>query len=102
MGKLKIERLTISSGSSLATYDREKSSEELFLEDTDELDVYKVTLREGTYGHTGEVAEEGEFEATLSIGGSRHGHVVTQVPGHTRDGEPETIILKLKVSTKAR
>ena len=97
MGKMKVERLTISSGSSLATYDREKSSEELFLENTDELDVYQVTLREGTYGHTGEVREEGEFDATLSIGGSLHGHVLTQISGRTREGEPETIILTLKV-----
>jgi hypothetical protein len=93
---LKVERLTISSSSNLATYDREKSSEELFLEDTDELDVYKITLREGTYGHTGEVTKEGEFEATLSIGGSLHGHVVTQMPGRTREDEPETIVLTLK------
>ncbi|MBJ2205679.1 hypothetical protein JFT33_03620 [Pseudomonas carnis] len=96
MGKLKVERLTISSGSSLATYDREKSSEELFLENTDELDIYKVTLREGTYGHTGEVHEEGEFEASLSVGGSLHGFVVSQFPGSTQDGQPETIILTLK------
>lgn len=96
MGKIKIDRLTISSGSSLATYDREKNSEELFLEDTDEQDVYRVTLREGTYGHTGEVRSEGEFEVSLSIGGSLHGHVVTQLPGNTREDEPETIILTLK------
>ncbi|UDI95293.1 hypothetical protein [Pseudomonas sp. IAC-BECa141] len=96
MGKIKIERLTVSSGSSLATYDREKSTEELFLEDTDELNVYKVTLREGTYGHTGEVRAQGEFEVDLSIGGSMHGHVVAQLLGRTQDGEPETIILTLE------
>ncbi|WP_460410399.1 MULTISPECIES: hypothetical protein [unclassified Pseudomonas] len=96
MGKIKIERLTISSGSSLATYDREKSTEDLYLEDTDELNVYKVTLREGTYGHTGEVRAQGEFEASLSIGSSMHGHVVSQLPGLTQEGEPETIILTLE------
>ncbi|CAI8803760.1 putative SCP2 domain-containing protein [Pseudomonas sp. IT-P74] len=97
MGKQKIDHLTIGAGSSTAIYDRKQSPEELFLEDTDELDVYKVTLREGTYGHNGQELKEGSFEITLSVGGSLCGYVITQMPDLTPEDEPESITLTLKV-----
>lgn len=96
MGKLKIDRLSIGTGSRAALYDRKQSPEELFLEDTDKIDVYRVTLREGTYSHAGDPALEGEFDATLSVGGSFQGHVITQIPGLTKEGEPGSITLTLQ------
>lgn len=97
MGKLKIEHLTIGTGSTFAIYDRKQSPEELFLEDTDELDVYKVTLREGTYSHIDQEFKEGHFEVTLSVGSSWHGYVISQMPDLTPESEPESITLTLKV-----
>ena len=45
MGKLKIDRLSIGTGSRAALYDRKQSPEELFLEDTDKIDVYRSEER---------------------------------------------------------
>jgi hypothetical protein len=97
VGKVKVERLTISAGSSLAIYDRNESSQDLFFEDTAELGVYKVTLVEGTYSHNGQEGEEGSFEANMSIGGSWHGHVLTSMADPTPDGVPASVTLTLKV-----
>ncbi|MNP62068.1 hypothetical protein D3C76_1573130 [compost metagenome] len=97
MGKLKVEHLTIGTGSRLAIYDRKQSPEELFLEDTAELDVYKVTLRDGTYSHIDQEFKEGHFEVALSVGSSWQGYVITQMPDMTPESEPESITLTLKV-----
>ena len=97
MGKLKVDRLTVSNGSSVAIYDRSKVAHELFLEDTDDLDVFQVTLVAGTYSHSGQEVEEGAFEVDLSVGGSCHGHVLHSMADRTPDGEPGSVTLKLKV-----
>ena len=97
MEKLKVDRLSIGTGSRAALYDRKESPEELFLEDTDEIDVYRVTLREGTFSHAGDPALEGEFDVTLSVGSSFQGYVITQIPDITKEGEPESITLTLQV-----
>lgn len=80
----------------MAIYDRSKSSAELFLEDTQDLDVFKVTLVEGTYGHTGHEVKQGEFTANLSVGGTIHGHVLTSMADSTPEGQPASVTLTLK------
>lgn len=80
----------------MAIYDRKKVSADLYFEETSELDVFKVTLVEGTYSHGGEELEEGRFDATMSAGGNLQGYVLTSMADPTPDGVPASVTLTLK------
>jgi hypothetical protein len=78
------------------SYDRSKSSAVLYLEETLELDISKVTLVAGAYGHTGLEVEQGQLEATVSTGGGLHGYVLTSMADQTPVGRSQSVTLTLK------
>jgi hypothetical protein len=99
MGSLMITRLTVSDGSRSVTYDSKQNQSRVFLEATEEPDIYKVVLREGQYGHLGDAAGIGFFDVELAAGPSIRGQVIGSVPAQTADGvnTPDILELTLKV-----
>lgn len=102
MGSVMITRLTVSDGSRSVMYDCKKNNGQLFLEGTDEQDVYKVVLRAGQYSHLGDAAGFGFFDVELAAGPSIRGEVIGSVPERTDDGvnTPDVLELKLRVNHK--
>ncbi|MFG0925986.1 hypothetical protein ACF8SB_09875 [Pseudomonas sp. CJQ_8] len=89
MSRVRVKRLSIGSIAGTALYDEHTCSP--LYADKIGSNVFKVTLADGNYDHSGDPLDEGQFEMDTDVG-SFHGYVEEQMPGL---GLPETIILTL-------
>ena len=90
VGKIKVERFSVGSGSDSAFYDYKTCPEPLYIETTDSFNEYKISLTDGNYSHSGNPAVEGAFEATLATGNLR-GYVKTAFFDNASDVAPGSI-----------
>ncbi|MCS4063663.1 hypothetical protein M2413_002641 [Pseudomonas putida] len=89
MAKVRVKRLSIGSQGGTALYD-EHTCKPLYADQATP-NVFKVTLTDGNYDHSGSPLDEGQFEMDTEVG-SFHGYVEKQIPGL---GLPESIVLTL-------
>lgn len=90
MGQIRIRRLSVGSGSRTAVYDERTCPQPLYAEHLGQ-NLFKVTLTDGNYYHSGDPSYEGQFEMDTAVS-VYSGYVQEQMPGI---GLPETIILTL-------
>ncbi|QXI31193.1 hypothetical protein [Pseudomonas vanderleydeniana] len=100
MGVSLITRLVASRGTGAVTYDILQSAAPVFLEETEERNIYRVVLRSGEFRYIKDAPCFGGFDAELAAGSIICGEVIGSISDHAAAGDNSPDLLVLSVLAK--
>ncbi|WP_017905974.1 hypothetical protein [Pseudomonas asplenii] len=95
-----ITRLVAGSASGMVVYDILQSAAPVFLEETEDEDVYRVVLRRGEFRCARDGSCFGCFDAELAVGSVISGEVLGSISDHAAAGGNAPDLLVLSVRAK--
>ncbi|KPA97037.1 MULTISPECIES: hypothetical protein [Pseudomonas] len=93
-----ITRLIAGCGTGAVTYDILQSAAPVFLEETEDRDIYRVVLRRGEFRYMKDAPCFGGFDAELAMGSTLCGEVLGSLSDHAAVGgnTPDLLVLSVK------